>query len=108
MWEAERGNAQKCLPIATLDYLQPLYGFKCDECKSFSCNDCSIVQQINKKMTDNGNNLGVLYGVASEIFEYKNDKKLFNKVELIKFLITFFYCFFCFFFVLIGMCVILI
>ena len=68
-------------------------GLKCNECKSFICNDCIIVQKIRKKMNDNGNNEGVLNVLANEISKYKHNKKLFDKVELIKFLMTFFDCF---------------
>ena len=75
------------------DGSQSLCGFKCDECKSFICDDCIIVQTISKKIDDNGNNSGVLHAVVNEIFEYKNNKKLFNKVELMKFSVSFLYLF---------------
>ena len=87
------------------DDSKSLFGFQCDECKSFICNDCIIVQKIRQKMDENRNALSVLIEVTNEIFEYKNNKKLFNKVELIKFLITFCtaFGFFCWF--LVFLCV---
>ena len=67
------------------DGSQLLSGFQCDECKSFICDDCIIVQKISKKINDNCNNETALIAVADQILEYKNNKKLLNKVEWIKF-----------------------
>ena len=69
------------------DGSQSLCGFKCDECKSFICDDCIIVQKISKKINANGNNKSVLHAVGNEILEYKNNKKLLNKVEFQKFVL---------------------
>ena len=73
------------------DGLQSLSGFQCDECKSFICQDCVIIQKISKKINDNGNNLSVLYAAGSEILEYKHNQKMLNKVELLKFSLTLLY-----------------
>ena len=67
------------------DGSQSLSGFECDECKSFICDDCIIVQKISKTINDNGNNKSVLLAAANEILEHKNNKKLLNKVQLLKF-----------------------
>ena len=77
-------NYKKMCPFCgdNMDGLQSLCGFECVECKSFICDDCIIVQKISKKIDDNGDNEYALRGVVKEIFECKNNKKLFNKVEL--------------------------
>ena len=82
------------------DDSQSLSGFECDECKSFICNDCIFVQKISKKINNNGNNVSELLAATNQIYEYKNNKKLLNKVELIKFFIKFLHFFFLFFFFL--------
>ena len=65
---------------------QLLSGFECNECKSFICDDCIIVQKISQKINDNGHSdyVNVLVTAANEMVEYKNNKKLLSKVELRK------------------------
>ena len=66
------------------DGSQSLSGRKCDQCKSFICNDCIIVQTICKKINDYSNYKSVLAAAENEILKYKNNEKLFNKVEWVK------------------------
>ena len=77
------------------DASQSLSGFKCDECKSFICHDCIIVQKISKKINEipGGSYVNTEYelSILQEIFQYKNNDKLFNKVELLKLLFIHFY-----------------
>ena len=72
------------------DGSQSLSGFECDECKSFICHDCIIVQKIYKKINNNDNDKSLLFAAYNEILHYKNNTKMLNKVKLIKFLIAFF------------------
>ena len=79
----------KCGDIG--DGSQPLNGFECGECKSFICDDCIIVQKISNKV--NKSSFGVHFDrykspILEEIFQYKDNKKLFNKVKLPKFVST--------------------
>ena len=69
---------------------QLLNGYKCDICKSFLCDDCVIVQTINKKMDMIGDETVQLYYYTSkeyemsifrEILQHTNNEKLFGKVE---------------------------
>ena len=73
------------------DGSQLLSGFKCDECKSFMCDDCIIARKISTKIKNNHHNKSVLSEARNEILEYKNNKKLLNKVELLKFKVKFLY-----------------
>ena len=69
---------------------QSISGFECYKCKSFICSDCIIVQKLSKKIHSNGHKKSVLLAAANEILEYKNNKKLLTKVELVKRSVTFF------------------
>ena len=62
--------------------LQSLCGFKCDECKTFICDDCIIVQELSKKINNSGNNKSVLIAAGNQILQYKSKKQSLNKVEL--------------------------
>ena len=61
---------------------QSLCGLKCDECKSFICDDCIIVQKLSKKINNSSNNKNVLIAAGNQILQYKNKKQSLNKVEL--------------------------
>ena len=69
------------------DGSQSLSGLKCDECKSFICDDCIIVQTISKKMKENphsNDDVGKRQydlSMVEKILQHKNNKKLFNKVK---------------------------
>ena len=72
------------------DGTQVLNGFQCDECKSFICNDCVIVQSINKKLDMIGDeNISERFSngeeyemsILNEILQYTTNSKLFNKVR---------------------------
>ena len=86
------------------DGSQMLCGFKCDECNSFICNDCVMVQKISKEidMIDNQNvNVKPLPNVCTnsaeyessivrEVFQHKDNKTLMNKAKSFIFVLFFF------------------
>ena len=59
-----------------------LSGFKCDECKSFVCDDCAIVQKISKQIDMIGNkSQGYELSILREVLQHKSNKKLIEKVK---------------------------
>ena len=67
-----------------------LSGVKCNECKSFICDDCIIVQQISKKIdmigTPKANMDFPISGdyetsILDEVFKYTSNKKMIGKVK---------------------------
>ena len=69
---------------------ESLTGFQCDECKSYVCNDCVIVQKINQKINGIDENIDASSvkskayeeSILKEIWQYRRNKKLFTKVKL--------------------------
>ena len=76
-----------------------LSGFKCNECKSFICDGCVIVQKISKKIDMIGTEKANLHfprrgeyevSILKQVFEYKSNKNMIGKVKSHRLFVT--YC----------------
>ena len=80
-------NFQQACPICNdnIDCSESLSGFQCDECKSFICHDCVIVQTISKKIDMIGaqsiNSVDHERSIVEEVLQYKDNKKLMHKAK---------------------------
>ena len=83
-----RNIAEKCSVCG--DNSDALSGVKCNECKSFICDDCVIVQKISKKIGMIGNETVNTYfacsvdyevSILEEVLAYKSNNKMIGKVK---------------------------